>query len=391
MMFRSFFLGGYECATGFNVHRKWIDKIAATQHDRYVREDYALLKECGIHAVRESVRWPLVNPAAGVYDFSTVDPVLQAAKEEEIEQIFDLFHYGYPNDVDILSEAFPDRFADYCFEAARYITKRTDGQRYYTPVNEPSFFSWAAGHAGMFAPHLIDQGFGLKVQLCRAAIRGIDAIWAADPSAKIVNVDPVCRVVAPSDRPDLQPDADYFNSHAVFESFDMIGGFLKPELGGSRRHLGVVGVNYYWTNQWEIGSPEIPLGDDDERSAPLSELIETVYKRYGGEILITETSHAEERRAPYLRYVTDECVKVLERGIPLRGICLYPILGMPEWHSPEEWTRMGLWDLLPVEDRLERVLYEPMCEELKVARGRLEPLAMGSPVRARAKKRMELL
>src|SRR5947209_18133459 len=107
MMFRSFFLAGFECATGYNVHNRWIDKIAETQHDRFVREDYARLSHCAIYAAREAVRWPLINPKVGKYDFSSLDLVLAAAHEQDIELIFDLFHYGYPNDVDLLSDEFP--------------------------------------------------------------------------------------------------------------------------------------------------------------------------------------------------------------------------------------------------------------------------------------------
>jgi hypothetical protein len=35
---------------------------------------------------------------------------------------------------------------------------------------------------------------------------------------------------------------------------------------------------------------------------------------------------------------------MLKEGMPLLGVCLYPILGMPEWHEPDIWTPMGLWD-----------------------------------------------
>ena len=36
-MFRSFYLAGFECATGYNMHGEWIDQIAATEHDLHVR------------------------------------------------------------------------------------------------------------------------------------------------------------------------------------------------------------------------------------------------------------------------------------------------------------------------------------------------------------------
>src|SRR5688572_7489147 len=43
-MFRSFFMAGFECATGYNSNNHWIDQIAATGHDRYLIEDYRRLK-----------------------------------------------------------------------------------------------------------------------------------------------------------------------------------------------------------------------------------------------------------------------------------------------------------------------------------------------------------
>ena len=39
-MFRSFYLAGFECATGYNMHGEWIDQIAATEHDLHVDADY---------------------------------------------------------------------------------------------------------------------------------------------------------------------------------------------------------------------------------------------------------------------------------------------------------------------------------------------------------------
>src|SRR5215213_2830325 len=104
-MFRSFFLAGFECATGYNCHGAWIDQVAATNHDLHVDEDYRRLREVGIFAAREAIRWPLVDRGARRYDFSTVAPFLRASRENGVEVIWDLFHYGYPDGVDLFDEA----------------------------------------------------------------------------------------------------------------------------------------------------------------------------------------------------------------------------------------------------------------------------------------------
>ena len=91
-MFKSFFLAGVECATGYNRHGEWIDQVAATHHDVCAGEDYRLLREVGIFGARESVRWPLVD-RGGHYDFSPVEALLDASQENDVEVIWDLFHY----------------------------------------------------------------------------------------------------------------------------------------------------------------------------------------------------------------------------------------------------------------------------------------------------------
>jgi beta-glucosidase/6-phospho-beta-glucosidase/beta-galactosidase len=370
-MFKSFFLAGFECATGFNAQGEWIDQVAATHHDQHAEEDYRRLREVGIYAAREAIRWPLVDRGTR-FDFRSVEPFLRASHREGIEVIWDLFHYGYPEGLDLFSENFSRRFADYCHAAARYVSRRYDGVCYFTPINEPSFFAWAAGEVGKFAPHERNRGMELKLALARAAICGINAIRSVEPSARIVNVDPMCHVVAPPGNLELEGMAQRFNSEWVFESWDMLEGRLHPELGGSRKHLDIVGINYYWTNQWEFGLERKPLESQDPRLVPVRELVRRVWERYGGELLITETTHVQEFRPSWLKYIADEAEALLVEGVPLRGICLYPILGMPEWHAQEEWVHMGLWDLVQEETRLARQLCRPMLRELQRATRRLE-------------------
>jgi len=369
-MFRSFFSAGFECATGYNANGDWIDQVSATHHDKHADEDYRRLLDVGIHAAREAVRWPLVD-RRGRYDFSSVEPFLQASRKHGIDIIWDLFHYGYPDDLDIFSPEFIKRFAAYCDACARHLCSQSQKVSYFTPINEPSYFSWAAGDAERFAPHCRGRSKELKIQLVRAAIAGINAIRAVIPDARIINVDPICRMVPSQDQPELAAEVEEYNNQVVFECWDMMSGRVHPELGGSREHLDIVGINYYWTNQWEVGRPELPLPDSDPRAVPLRDLIRRVWERYGGELLITETAHVDEKRAGWIHYVAGEAEALLEEGIPLRGICLYPILGMPEWHEPHRWTLMGLWDIVHRQATLCRELCSPMSEALRTAQ-RLE-------------------
>ncbi|MCZ8131822.1 MAG: hypothetical protein O9284_11070 [Steroidobacteraceae bacterium] len=373
-MFRSFFLAGFECATGYNMHGEWIDQIAATEHDLHVDADYDRLVEVGIHAVREAIRWPLVD-RHGRYDFSTVEPFVAAVRRHGFDVIWDLFHYGYPDELDPFADEFADRFAAYCRAAARFVASHAEGTCYFTPVNEPSYFAWAAGEVGRFAPHARGRGAELKFALARAAIRGIEAIWEECPAARIVNVDPICRVVPRANDAESAEHARRFNTRWVYEFWDVVAGLQRPEFGGSKRHLDIVGLNYYWTNQWELGAEGVPLADGDPRRVPLAALVRDAWRRYRTEVVVAETSALGEARAPWIHELSETAGELLRGGVPLGGICLYPILGMPEWHAREQWTRMGLWDLERDQDALRRVACAPMVEALHAVQERVPAIA----------------
>jgi beta-glucosidase/6-phospho-beta-glucosidase/beta-galactosidase len=365
-LFDSFFFAGFECTTGYNVHGEFIDQIAATRHDFHCREDYALLRSAGLFAAREGVRWPMVDRPQR-YDFSSVQPFLNAACDNGIQVIWDLFHFGYPERIDPFSNSFADCFANYCGAIALHIARATDGPLYFTPVNEPSYFAWAGGEMALFAPHTWGRGAELKICLVQAAIAGINAIREVCPDARIVSVDPLCRVAAKSDRSDLKIEAQRFNNEIVFQSWDMLSGRLLPELGGSPEHLDIVGVNYYATNQWDIEDSHKMLAEGDPRHWSLARLIGGVSERYGREILITESSGSDGNRAAWVEKLAAESITLLRDSVPLRGVCLYPILSMPEWHDRNTWIRRGLWDLVSERRDLKRMPNEPMWAAVRGA------------------------
>ena len=252
-LFPSFFLGGFECSTHLTTEGRRLDVVAATQHDIQAREDYALCTSAGIRAVREAARWPILD-RGGRLDLAPIRRLAQLGRHAGVVQIWDLMHYGYPDDVDLLGPEFVGRFARFARAVATAVRSETDGQTFYTPVNEISYNAWAAGEVGYMAPFSHGHGGEVKRALVRAAIGAADAIWDVDPGARMLTVEPLVRLHPPPGRPDLRAEAEHFNEHVVPEAFDLLAGRLEPELGGSRAHLGIVGLNYYSGNQWTIAS-----------------------------------------------------------------------------------------------------------------------------------------
>jgi beta-glucosidase/6-phospho-beta-glucosidase/beta-galactosidase len=373
-LFRSFWLAGFESAYHLNKHGRRIDMLAATQHDTQAEEDYALLRQVGIRTARDGIRWHLVD-RGGHYDFSSFAPMHAAARRQGIQAIWTLCHYGSPDGTDILSAAFVERFARYCRAVAEFVAAQSDEIPLYTPINEISFLSWA-GDVGYIYPEAQGRGHELKRQLVRATVAGVEAIWSVDPRARIVYVDPLIHVVPPRGRPELEHRAAA-QRHGQFEAWDMIAGLREPELGGAPRYLDVMGFNFYHANQWEHPGegPEARLRWEDTprdvRWVPLHRLLADVYARYRRPLFIGETSHFGVGRGAWIAEVADEVLLALEAGVPVEGICIYPILDRPDWDEAAHWHNSGLWDLAPERGVLERVLNQPYYAALRAAQARL--------------------
>jgi beta-glucosidase/6-phospho-beta-glucosidase/beta-galactosidase len=380
-LFDSFWMAGFESACHVTRQGTRLDMLEATQHDRWIEEDYARLREVRIGTVRDTIRWHRVEATPGDFDFSSVAPYAKAATSNDVQVVWDLLHYGVPGDVDVFAPAFVDRFARFARAAAAFVREQSHAVPFYTPINELSFYSWAAGEVGWFHPHAHERGTELKRQLVRAWIAAVDAIRDVDPRARFVSVEPLIHVVPPAGAPDAQGRAAAMRA-SQFQAWDMIAGVCEPGLGGAAHYLDILGVNFYHDNQWEEpGGRRLHwhVRPRDPRWRPLSALLQEVHLRYRRPLIIGETSHVGVGRAEWIREITDEVCLALAAGVPLEGICLYPIIDRFEWDNPAHWHNSGLWDFTHLPDgTYARVLNEPYAEELGHCQLRLAALGCGN-------------
>ena len=211
-LFNGFFMAGFECSTHRLRSGRRLDLIASTRHDQFAREDYERLRAHGIQVAREGVRWHLVEQQPARYDFSSVAPIVEAARATGTQVIWDLCHFGWPDHLDIFKTEFVHALATYGAAFASWLASETGENGYFVPVNEISFLSWAAGDEDSFFPFETGRGFELKAQLVRAAIYAMDAIWAEQPESRFVHVDPIIHVVARPTRPQEDRKSTRLNS-----------------------------------------------------------------------------------------------------------------------------------------------------------------------------------
>jgi beta-glucosidase/6-phospho-beta-glucosidase/beta-galactosidase len=368
-IFPTFFLSGFECSTFVWKDQGRRDLCEETQHRSHADEDYRMLRSLGIAVAREGIPWPLVDKGRGEYDFSYIDPFLEAQRRHNIQPIWDLCHYGYPEDADPFGEGFAPRFAAYASAAAAYVTERAHhGPPFFTPMNEITFFGYMAGEWAWAAPFGKDRETRRRFTLALAGadIAAVKAIREIAPDARMIHIDPLIWVVPPADRPDFAEAARRETYDDAFLAFDAIGGFRYPELGGSPETLDIIGFNNYSFGQMEYREhgPHAALDPGDPRIRPLCDLIEEGWKRYRRPCIVAETSGLKGGRPDWLNDVVAESLAAVNRGVDLHGICLFPAVDMPDWGTGE-WVHNGIADLerLP-SGALMRVPFVPYVQAL---------------------------
>jgi beta-glucosidase/6-phospho-beta-glucosidase/beta-galactosidase len=375
--FRSFFMGGFECSTHRLRSGRRLDVIGSTAHDRFALQDYRRLVDIGIRTARDGLRWHLIERTPGVYDFDSVRPMLAAAREAGVQVIWDVLHYGWPDDIDVFGKEFVPRFTAFARAFAEVATAETNGAPWVVPVNEISFFAWAGGEIGIFNPFEHGRADEMKLQLLRAAIGAIRALWEVNPAIRVVHTEPMINVVPRADRPQ---DAAAAEGHrqAQYAALDMIAGRARPELGGREEYLDVIGVNYYVHNQWIYpGGHGSMIEPSHARYRPVWQMLQEVYERYRRPLFIAETGIEDEARPAWLRYVGYEVRRALREGVPVLGVCLYPIVNHPGWDDDRHCYN-GLWDYA-TEDGA-REIYAPLASELDSERRLLEAQLRGERI-----------
>ncbi|HVI04972.1 MAG TPA: hypothetical protein VM711_02625 [Sphingomicrobium sp.] len=369
--FDSFFIAGFECSSHRRRDGVRLDLIRATAHDRHIVQDYSLCLKLGFRTIRDGLRWHLIEKSPGKYDWSSWLPALEAAEQVGIEIIWDLFHYGSPDCIDQASPDFPERFTEFALAALELQQTVSSQPPLVCPLNEINFLSWAVDD-GYFPQVGPKQRGWFKDQLVRTAIQASRAIKRRWPRTTIVWAEPLIHI-APHDLRRRTVRGARKNLEGMYEAYDWIIGLARPELGGERSLVDVVGWNFYPHNQWYWKGPTIPMGHHEYR--PLGEMLIETAVRYQKPIFLSETGAEGTGRASWLHYVCNEVRDAMRRGADIRGICLYPITAYPGWDNSRH-AEAGL--LSPITSEGTRHVDDRLLAELETQR-ELFSLALERP------------
>ena len=358
-LFRSFFQGSFPCSTACRSGGRRIDMVISSGHDMLLEKDYAALAQEGLLTARDGARWHLIEATPNEYDWRSFLPMIHAAARHDMQIIWELAHFGYPEHLDIWRTSFIDHFERFARAMAQLMRDEGVQHPFFTPINQISFWSWAGADVSWLDPYASERGRELKRQLVRATLAAMHAIRDVYPDARFVLTDPLVQIAPDPDNPDSKPYADAQNQ-AQFEAWDWIAGRDAPELGGREDFLDILGLNYYPDNHWFLSGDT--LSAQHAAYQPLHQLLLQCWQRYQRPLLLAETGAEGDARAPWLRHVTEEAILALAQGVALEGISLYPVVEYPAWADDRRspGALFGLGD-----PNGNRTLHEALALELR--------------------------
>ena len=290
------------------------DEVNLIRHDEFLEVDYQLMVDVGCIGLRDAARWYLSHPALGIYDWTWIDRVVAAAEKYSLKLYLDLWHYGYPDWLDILSPDAPMHFADF----ARGIAQRYPSLEYYCVCNEPSLLVELAGRQGQWSPFLRgDDPSAFRRQVSRMIIEASRAILEVKPDAVLI-------IPEPWHATDNNPED---NQAAVL---DTVLGLRDPDLGGCPDLVTIIGLNHY----------------RDSTLPPFHRLLINAQKRWPTKQLwVTETSGPPTgwQQAEWFWWMLAETRLAAMSGVNVPIFTWAPAISMYDWIDEKQQLHNGIW------------------------------------------------
>ncbi|MGE5643455.1 MAG: beta-galactosidase [Byssovorax cruenta] len=312
------------------------DEVNLIRHDEFLEGDYRLMVEAGCVGIRDAARWYLSHPAPGIFDWSWMDRVVEAADKHNLKLYLDLWHYGYPDWLDVLSAEAPVHFAEF----ARSIACRYPTLQYYCVCNEPSLLVELAGRQGDWSPFLREEDPStFRRQISKMIIAASKAILEVKPDAVLI-------IPEPWHATDTNPED---NQAAVL---DTVMGLRDPDLGGCSDLVTIVGLNHY----------------RDSTLPPFHRLLLNAQKRWPNKSLwVTETSGPPTgwQQAEWFWWMLAETRLALLGGANIEVFTWAPAISMYDWVDETLQLHNGIWIL---DENGQRLPNGKMPQALELAR-----------------------
>ena len=113
----------------------------------------------------------------------------------------------------------------------------------------------------------------------------------------------------------------------------------------------------------------------DPRYRHVAAMLQEMYERYRRPLFVAETGIEDTTRPAWLRYMCREVLMALEAGVPVKGICLYPIVNHAGWDD-DRHCHNGMFDYADADGN--RPVYQPLATEVARQLANFEALKSGA-------------
>jgi len=362
-MQRFFFSTGIENSYPVISSGRRIDEMEKCGHYSRFAEDFSLVREMGITALRYGPAYYKTHAAPDRFDWSSSDDPMQMLHAMKIEVIADLCHFGVPDWLGGFQDpAFPVLFADY----ARAFARRYPWVRYYTPVNEIFICASFSALRGFWNEQMQSEAAFVTAlrNLCMAHELAVEAILAERPDAIIVQGESLEHFHAAGRNAEHRAQRE---NGFKYLSLDLtLGHELAPGMAGFLNENGVtsndlsffrekrargqrwLGLDYYPTCEHRVASTGRTT--TTWKGHGFYSLAKEYYDRYRIPLFHCETNRVSRLAVDWLHKQFNEVLALRASGIPVHGFTWYSLTDQIDWQHALRFERndlhaVGLFDL----------------------------------------------
>jgi hypothetical protein len=345
-----------------------IDQMDRCGHYARWEDDFALVRESGLNALRYGPAYYRVHVGPDHYDWDVCDAQMHRLRALEITVIASLCHFGVPSWLGgFQDEAFPVLFA----ACAGAFARRYPWIRHFTPVN--AIFTCAANSALRGWWNECESSVGAFVRamrnLCMAHELAVEAILAERPDAIIVQGESP-EPYRPGEFGGAM-DAERWSALAMLPTDLTTGHELAPGMARLLNEHGVASNDLsFFRERRAVGQRW--LGAE-------SPALGSMHHRYGLPLLQAVGHSASEPAADWLEHCWQEGSAMRASGIAVTGFAWFPLTDRLGWqqtaHAGAQAPQpVGLYDLRrrirPVGERYRELVRA--CREGSSAEGAAE-------------------
>ena len=316
------------------------------EHFTRYEEDFKLVKQLNLNALRFGIEWSRLEPEEGVWDEAAVEhykTYINKLRSEGIEPFLNIWHWTMPV---WFTEKGGFKYHKNIRFFERFVQKVaeefTDEITYIITLNEPNVYAVFSYGVGYWPPEekswlTFAQVYYNLVHAHRGAYK---ILKKHKPSLQVGIAAQLANIQA------KRPQSLFDEFSTKWMRYFWNWWFLKR----IRRHQDFVGFNYYFTDYYtgmlKRRNPEVPKSDLGWYMEPegIYPILLRIWAHYKKPIFITENGLADEDDA-YRRWWIEETIVAMERaiseGVDLRGYFHWSLLDNFEW-AFGWWPKFGL-------------------------------------------------